>query len=93
MLAFIGLLVAVSWRANVVAQEVPDGFQRLLRRGEISAINDPQYVSAVDATISDRAFVFGVVIEDMPVAYSLNLLNSHEVVNDTVGETNFAAVW
>ena len=75
------------------AQEVPEGFQQLLPRGGIPAIDNPQYVSADKARISNRAFVFGVVIEGQPVAYSLNLLNSHEVVNDTIGKTNFAAVW
>ena len=75
------------------AQDVPEGFQQLLPRGGIPAIDHPQYVSADQASITDSAYVFGIVIEGQPVAYSLNLLNSHEIVNDTVGKTNFAAVW
>ena len=74
-------------------QDVPEGFQQLLPRGGIPAIDHPQYVSADKASISNDAFVFGLVIEGQPVAYSLNLLNSHEIVNDTIGQTNFAAVW
>ena len=74
-------------------QDVPEGFQQLLPRGGIPAIDHPQYVSADKASISNDAFVFGMVIEGQPVAYSLNLLNSHEIVNDTIGQTNFAAVW
>ncbi len=88
-----GVAAAISNVVQKPAQEVPDGFQQLLPRGGISAIDNPQYVTADKAKIPDRAYVFGVVIEGQPVAYSLNLLNNHEVVNDTIGETNFAAVW
>ena len=75
------------------SKDVPEGFEQLLPRGGIPAIDNPQYVSADKANVADDAFIFGVVIEGQPVAYSLNLLNSHEIVNDTIGKTNFAAVW
>jgi len=75
------------------AQEKPEDFKQLLPRGGIPAIDNPQYVSADQAKIDDESFVLGVVIEGQAVAYSLNLLNRHEVVNDTIGGTNFAAVW
>ena len=39
------------------------------------------------------AWVFGVEVSGVARAYSLNLLNHHEVVNDRVGDTAFAAVW
>lgn len=89
------VVVALTLMAEnpLQGQDVPEGFQQLLPRGGIPAIDNPQYVSADKAEITDGAYVFGVVIEEQPVAYSLNLLNSHEVVNDTVGNTNFAAVW
>lgn len=92
---FLGALVAfvAMTPSRLSAQEVPEGFQKLLPRGGIPAIDKPTYVSADKARISDKAFVFGVVIEGQAVAYSLNLLNSHEIVNDTIGKTNFAAVW
>lgn len=69
------------------------GFEQLLPRGRLASIDDPQYVSAKSAKLDDDAFVFGLIVEGQPLAYSLNLLNSHEVVNGNVGETNFAAVW
>lgn len=71
----------------------PEGYQQLLPRGGIPAIKNPTYVSADEAEIDDESMVLGVVIEETPIAYSLNLLNSHEIVNDSVGKTNFAAVW
>ena len=48
---------------------------------------------ATEADIRDDAWVLGVVIDGQARAYSLDLLNAHEVVNDSIGETNFAAVW
>ncbi len=71
----------------------PEGYQQLMPRGGIPAIKNPTYVSADEAEIDDESMVLGVVIEQTPIAYSLNLLNSHEIVNDCVGKTNFAAVW
>ena len=80
--------------ANVgIGQEKPEGFEQILKRGGIPAIDDPQYVAADEADIDDGSFVLGVVIKDQPLAFSLNLLNRHEIVNDTIGDTNFAAVW
>ena len=72
---------------------LPDAFQQIIPRGRIAAINDPRYVSAEEARIEDDSFVLGVVIDGQARAYSLNLLNAHEVVNDEIGKTKFAAVW
>ena len=71
----------------------PEGFRQILPRGRIAAINDPGYVPAGEARINDDAWILGVVVEGKALAYSLNLLNRHEIVNDRVGETAFAAVW
>ena len=77
----------------VAAQEQPEGYQQILPRGRIAAVNSPRYVAASKAEIRPSSWVLGVVIDGQPRAYSLNLLNAHEVVNDSIGETNFAAVW
>ena len=74
-------------------QDVPEGYQQILPRGGIPAIDNPKYVTADEASINDDSFVLGIVIDNQAVAYSLNLLNGHEIVNDTIGKTNFAAVW
>ena len=72
---------------------LPSGVEQLLPRGRIAAVFAPEFVSAAEAEISDDAWVLGVLIEGEPKAYSLNLLNRHEVVNDHSGDTAFAAVW
>mgnify|MGYP006273419023 CR=1 FL=1 len=68
-------------------------YEQLLPRGEIAPILEPAFVTADEAGIDDDSFVLGVVVEGQPRAYSLNLLNAHEVVNDRAGGTSFAAVW
>lgn len=74
-------------------KDMPEDFKQILPRGGIPGILNPQFVSADEADINDDSWVLGVVINDQPRAYSLNLLNSHEVVNDRIGDTAFAAVW
>ena len=73
--------------------DVPDGVNMLLARGGIPAVFEPRFVAAGEADISDDAWVLGVVINGEARAYSLNLLNHHEVVNDYFGDLPVAAVW
>jgi hypothetical protein len=73
--------------------ELPPEFQRLLPKGRIAAIRDPRFVAGSEATVSPDAWVLGVVVKGKARAYALSLLNRHEVVNDTLAGTAFAAVW
>lgn len=75
------------------AFKLPRGYEQVLPRGRIVAVNCPDYVKAEEATVADDTIVLGIVVEGQPLAYSLNLLNSHEVINDTYGNTHFTAVW
>lgn len=89
----LALLALAAPACAAPQEEPPPGVEQLLPRGGIPAVFDPQFVSAGEAEIPDDAWVLGVVVEGVPKAYSLNLLNRHEVVNDRSGETDFAAVW
>lgn len=73
--------------------DLPDDFRQLLPRGRIAAVDRPQFVSASEADIADNAWVLGVTDGGQAKAYSLNLLNHHEVVNDEIGGRPIAAVW
>ena len=73
--------------------QLPPEYQQLLPRGGIPAVFEPVFVSAEEAEISSDAWILGVVVDGQPKAYSLNLLNHHEIVNDQSGETSYAAVW
>ena len=87
---FIIAATTISWAQE---SELFNNFQHLLLRGQIPAIFEPKYVSANEADIDDDSWVFGVVVEEQSRAYSLNILNHHEIVNDCISESNFAVVW
>ena len=92
----ITLFIAVLISSDlVVAQEKElfEDFEQILPRGGIPAIINPVYVTAEEASINDNTWVMGVVISDQARAYSLNLLNHHEIVNDVIDTTVFATVW
>jgi hypothetical protein len=74
-------------------EEAPDGVKMLLPRGGIPAVFEPTFVSADSAEISDDAWILGIELNGEAHAYSLNLLNHHEIVNDYVGDMPVAAVW
>lgn len=91
-------LIALAFAASgsgLFAQTnaLPPEFKQLLPRGAIAAVTNPKFVPASEAKISGNNWVLGVVIDGVAHAYSLNLLNSHEVVNDWLGNTPIAAVW
>jgi hypothetical protein len=92
LIVVVGWLTIVGARAGV-AEEPPSGVEQLLPRGRIEAVMEPGFVTAAEADLPDDAWVLGVEIGGQAKAYSLNLLNSHEVVNDRAGETAYAAVW
>jgi carotenoid cleavage dioxygenase-like enzyme len=79
--------------AQAVEEDLPPGVEQLLPRGRIAAVTEPEFVTAAEAEISDDAWVLGVAINGEAKAYSLNLLNRHEVVNDRFGDLPVAAVW
>ncbi len=86
-------LVAGLLVVSIEAETTPEGVTQLLERNAIPSIFDPTFVEAQEAKIPDDAWILGVVIEGEARAYSLNLLNHHEIVNDVVGGRPIAAVW
>lgn len=86
-------LFFLAWSCTVSAAEHPEGYRQILPRGQIASVDAPRWVPAQQAQLSDNALVFGVVIAGHPRAFSLNLLNSREIVNDAVGTTAYSAVW
>ncbi len=80
-------------RGAEVHPDLPDSFQQLLPRGGIPAIHAPDFVTADEADVPEDAWVLGIALDGEARAYSLNLLNQHEVVNDRLGELPIAAVW
>ena len=95
VLAAAGIAVLGGGLTNAFGglRQAPEGYQQILPRGGIPSIDSPVYVTAEQANIRDEAWVMGIVIDGQARAYSLEILNRHEVVNDVIGEQAFAAVW
>jgi Protein of unknown function (DUF3179) len=91
----VGCLSAVLLCAGPIRGDdaAPPGFQRFMARGRIPSVDDPQFVSAAAAKIPPEAWVLGVTLDGVARAYSLNLLNAHEVVNDRIGTKPVSVVW
>ena len=59
----------------------------------IPAILNPEFVSAIKAKIAADSPVIGVSFNGESHAYSIYLLNGHEIVNDEVGGVKIATTW
>ncbi len=67
----------------------------LLPRDGIPAIDNPEFYSAesADAEYAPDELILGVSINGENRAYSTSFLDSHEIVNDTVGGHKIAVTW
>ena len=86
-------MLFLSFSLLACADQPPTDFVQIIPRGRLAAINNPEFVPAAKATIAADSWVLGVVSGQEARAYSLTLLNSHEVVNDTIDGKRIAAVW
>ena len=91
-------LFTVAFAAPALAggeskEVLPPGVEQIIPRGTLKAINEPVFVSAAESGMPDEQWILGIEIEGEAHAYDLNLLNSHEVVNDVVGGKPVSAVW
>ena len=59
----------------------------------IPAIFSPKFLSADEAEVSKDSPMIGVSIAGDQHAYSMVLLNAHEIVNDVLGGKAIAATW
>lgn len=87
------ILLLFSTLSATAADYTDDAIRTLLPFDAIPAITDPQFVSASAAKLDADAPVIGVTFNNESRAYSLYLLNGHEIVNDVVGGLNIATTW
>ena len=88
----LSLLLFAAFYAGA-ADYTDDAIRTLLPFDAIPAITDPQFVSANAAKLDPDAPVIGVTFNSESRAYSLYLLNGHEIVNDLVGGQKIATTW
>ena len=96
-LLYIVLCTSVSggstcW-AGADTSQIKNEIQYVLPRDAIPAIKNPEFVPAEEAGLDDHEPVVGITINGESRAYSLYLLNHHEIVNDRIGDTAFAVTW
>jgi hypothetical protein len=67
----------------------------LLPRDAIPAIDNPTFISAdeADGQYEAEELVIGVNFDGDARAYSIPVLSSHEIVNDTVAGRKIAVTW
>ena len=67
----------------------------VLPRDAIPAIDNPEFESVAEANESydEDELILGVEFNGDARAYSVPLLSSHEIVNDTVGGVKIAVTW
>jgi len=70
-----------------------DEIKYVLPRDAIPAIKNPEFVSADESGLDNDEPVVGITIHGESRAYSVYLLNHHEIVNDRIGDTAFAVSW
>lgn len=82
---------AIDWRqvgwGGVLIDDRPDATQgQSCTRGCIPALDQPKTTPAAQGTwYPDNAIVFGLVINGEARAYPKNMMEMHEMVNDTLG--------
>jgi len=100
-IAFVVLAVALlgnDLRAQSEEQQTSEReFQPKKLMTPRKAIVDAPFITAdqVKDQVDDSELVLGVVVEGQPRAYPINMLTgpAREIINDRIGETNFAATW
>ena len=90
---FIFTLLLFITCCAIAADHDKDPIITLLKFDAIPAITKPQFVPAAKAKLDADAPVIGVTFNGESHAYSLYLLNGHEIVNDVVGEKKIATTW
>ena len=87
------ILLFVTTLYATAADHDKDPIITLLKFDAIPAITKPQFVPAGKAKLDANTPVIGVNFNGESHAYSLYLLNGHEIVNDVVGGKKIATTW
>jgi hypothetical protein len=89
----LSLLVVTFDQISYAGAYEKDELQNVLPHDAIPAIKNPEFVPASDAGLDDNEPVLGIIIDGESRAYSIYLLNHHEIVNDKIGDKAFAVTW
>ena len=65
----------------------------ILAKDTLRSIDRPEFVKAANAGISPNTPVIGITDGKIAHAYSIHLLDLHEIVNDQIGAHPIAITW
>ena len=76
----------------------PKNFNYGIGKDSIASIDAPEFVRADDPRLADLRItmetqVIGYAFEGEARAYPVHIMNGHEVVNDTFGDTHLTVAW
>ncbi len=93
----LALSACLRQQETIVNPESDEDYEivTLLPRDAIPAIDNPQFLTAAEADefYDPNELIIGVEFAGDARAYSIPLLSSHEIVNDTVGGEKIAVTW
>ena len=89
--AYSGTGADSTQRASVELRE--EYLRKLLDLDDIVPIYEPRFVPVSEASISEKDFVMGLVINGEARAYDINILTLHEMINDTVAGVPILITW
>ena len=93
IITVLSLLVIDFAQISYAGAYKKEELQNILPHDAIPAIKNPEFVSASAARLDDNEPVLGIIIDGESRAYSIYLLNHHEIVNDKIGDKAFAVAW
>lgn len=95
MRALLCFLFFIALAHSVCAQEpdIESQIHTVLPQDAIPAIFEPEFVSVAKADVHKDAPMIAVSINGEHHAYSMFMLNRHEIVNDVVGGEPVATTW
>jgi hypothetical protein len=92
MRSFVFVLL-LTLTANAQSRNIQNEIHTVLPQDAIPAIFDPEFVSVSQADVHKDAPMIAVSINGEHHAYSMYMLNRHEIVNDIVGGDPIATTW
>ncbi|MCP5004516.1 MAG: DUF3179 domain-containing protein [Planctomycetes bacterium] len=88
------LIITVNGcQAATINKRKADGMRYVLPRDAIPAIKSPEFVSTHKSRLDDNEPIIGISMNGQSRAYSVYILNHHEIVNDKIGNKKFAVTW
>ncbi len=89
----LSLLAVTFDQISYADEDQKNEIKNVLPRDAIPAIKRPEFVPASDARLDYNEPVLGLIVNGECRAYSVYLLNHHEIVNDKIGDKAFAVTW